>query len=213
MTKPTNNQLTRAERLVDRTFQTADAAERTAAAQAAVLDTYLALPEGRRAPLWRQMTDAQRRLVVAQQLVAKYDDWSEASVSYWVERTNARWGSEPTVTEVVTLEVLDEMEVTSPAAARAKVQFQAGVRPVAIVGGWQVPSATSPSEWYTVDRSGRCDCLGAFHGRHCWHASICVATEMAADRIDMGDGDDLDSDELALVQRLTAARRTYLEAA
>lgn len=220
MTKPTNNQLTAAERLVDSAFQTADAENRMQAAQAQVLATYLAHPEGRRAPLWRQMTDAQRRLLVTQMLIAKYGDTTEEEISGWVKRTNLRWGSEPTQSEVVTLEVLDEMVNTSDersgkAYLKARELFQAGVRPIPIVGGWNVPSASEAGSWYAVSHGGSCGCLGAYHGRRCWHSAMVACVDIAADRLNWGDPYDDGDDQLAidLVSRLTRERRKVLEAA
>ena len=231
MTKPTNNQLTAAERLVDRTFGTSDAECRMQVAESDVLATYLALPEGQRAPLWRQMTDAQRRRLVSQQLIAKHGDTTEEEISGWVDRTNKRWGSEPTQTEVATLEACQDLArqavfagdpKQADAYLRAHAHYQNCLRPVPIEGGWHVPSATNPGEWHMVLRSREygdppqpgCDCPGAMHGRKCWHVALVAAIETAIDRIDQGDDDTVITTPLQpLGQRLAIARRQLLEVA
>lgn len=202
--KPTNNQLTQAERVVNRTYSVDDARLSCEAAKFAALDYFLSIPKGpRRAAHWRQMTNEQKRNVVTLKLIRDFGDTSTAEIADWVARCDAEWGAAPTPVEAETAAVLDEMvdrlEIQEcnariagrrayaktqaserGAAQRAREMFQAGIRAEQMSdGSWSVASATESGAAYHVDLDGRCSCKAGQNDLMCKHRALVVATKIA----------------------------------
>lgn len=60
---------------------------------------------------------------------------------------------------------------TTPAARKAAYRLAHGVVPVAIRGGYLVPSGTRSTVVHFVTDAGQCSCEAGQHGRDCWHVA------------------------------------------
>jgi len=204
MTKPTNNEITAARRLVNRTFRVDDAELACEAATFQALDYFLSIPKGlRRAAHWRQMTLAQKRNIITLKLLRDFGDTTTGEINEWVAKCDAEWGNAPTPVEVETAATLDEMvdrltiqecnaimagrrayaktqASERGAAERAREMFQTGVRAEELSdGSWSVASATDPRLAYHLDLDGNCTCRAAQNDLMCKHRALVVATKIA----------------------------------
>jgi hypothetical protein len=202
--KPTNNEITAARRLVATSLQTDAARLACQAASYEALDYFLSIPKGeRRAAHWRQMTTAQKQNVIMLKLLRDFGDTTTGEIADWVARCDAEWGAEPTPVEAATIEALDDLvnrlgvqEYTAAsagrladakthasergAAERAREMYRAGVRAEQVRdGSWSVASATNVALVYRLDLDGRCSCKAGQNDLMCKHRALVVATKIA----------------------------------
>lgn len=202
------------ETLIEKTFHTADADQRTAAADAEFLFTFLSLKGEARAACWRGLdTGAKFRLVV-RRLEQLGHDWMPSDVEAQIARYDERYAAGPVdaavegALERLALEHARSAETAdkadraffrraATAYTNALVQYRNGVRPEILASGARlIPSSQpgKPAHLVTMDGDWTCSCC-ARSSMH-WPLALVIAIEIAHD--DMTRFDDPPGEESPL---------------
>lgn len=174
------------------------------------LDLFLALDSEARAARWRGWSLSAKMDAVIQMLERRFLErggaladlgqaWDDELVAQWIAKYDAKWGAEPTATEVAVVAALEVQQdqadlaerharngaersaaqAEQRAVSRALEHFHAGARARQLASGaWTVDSSALDGSRYEVS-AGRCTCpRGA---ARCWHKVLRNAYELATD--------------------------------
>lgn len=208
--------------------RTADEAETTVKTVAIDLDAFLALSTEDRATRWRQWDRSAKFQAVAQMLARRFGDWDPVAVEHHIARYDERWGTAPISDTAIPSaeEIADLAKERSDLAQqhgdwagaaqlnRLRVNVLRRARLCWHLGDLLISSLNTPGAIYSVNRRG-CSCPNGRAGKaQCWHVALYdLLLDMQQTAADTADMEADRAAELALRDRIVAARRRQLEAA